>query len=84
MDQAALLDSEIPFAQNQIGISRGQVIRLDVDGILDIDLVQCDVMSYMCVFVDHAPTTASFRDDTLINNVFCLNVSTSKICSLGM
>ena len=84
LNLSASIDSEIAIAQNQLSISYGQVIQLDIDQILDLDMVQCDVMSHMCVFIDQAPATASFRDPWLINNVFCLDVSATKICSPGM
>ena len=83
VDVSTALNSDISLVQNQLGLFHGQVIQLDIDGILDLDMVQCDLMSHMCVFIDQAPATASFRDPWLINNVFCLDVSATKICSPG-
>ena len=83
VDLSGAVESRINFEHNQRSIGQGEVLQIDFEADVDLDMFACDAMLFLCILIDEATETSSFHDSAQQNNIFCFDVSATKVCSPG-
>ncbi len=77
----ALGDMEL--IESQKGLNVGEVKTLRIRMSFTLNKAQCDYMTDMCLLI-LSHDNASYTEENLEDNIICINVSSSKVCSPGM
>jgi len=74
--------SDIDLVQKQQGLTVGASGTIEVMVAVDVDLLQCESLQYLCVVLT-SYELGSYTEINMDNNFFCLDITLNKECHPG-